>query len=99
VIAGDLNAGMLAAKSFLGKTRLLTRFPANSGGFSRYQLTFLFILAAGNKLPPPLQRFNLSRLGDMQEPPRIMFPPDGAWLEISGQPDPSHSRLPEVAAS
>jgi penicillin-binding protein 1C len=48
------------------------------------------ILGAGNKLPPPLQRFNLSRLGDVLEPPRIMFPPDGARLEItaSGQPDP-----------
>jgi penicillin-binding protein 1C len=48
------------------------------------------ILAAGNKLPPPLQRFNISRSGDVQEPPRIMFPPDGARLEIAarGEPDP-----------
>jgi penicillin-binding protein 1C len=48
------------------------------------------VLAAGTKLPPPLQRFNVNGPGDPIEPPRIMFPPDGARLEIaaSGQPDP-----------
>jgi penicillin-binding protein 1C len=48
------------------------------------------ILAGGNKLPPPLQRFNVNPPGDPIEPPRIMFPPDGARMEIAqhGQPDP-----------
>ena len=48
------------------------------------------ILAGGNKLPPPLQRFNVNPPGDAIEPPRIMFPPDGARVEIAphGQPDP-----------
>ena len=48
------------------------------------------VVAAGNKLPPPLQRFNVNGPGDPVEPPRIMFPPDGARLEITanGQRDP-----------
>jgi len=45
------------------------------------------ILAGANKLPPPLQRFNLNSPGDPIEPPRIMFPPDGARMEI-GAHDP-----------
>ena len=45
------------------------------------------ILAAANKLPPPLQRFNTNPPGDPIEPPRIMFPPDGARMEI-GAHDP-----------
>ncbi|HEY6755499.1 MAG TPA: penicillin-binding protein 1C [Pseudolabrys sp.] len=48
------------------------------------------VFAAGNKLPPPLQRFGVNAPSDPIEPPRIMFPPDGARLEIvaGGQPDP-----------
>ncbi|MGB6350006.1 MAG: penicillin-binding protein 1C, partial [Pseudolabrys sp.] len=48
------------------------------------------IFAASNKLPPPLQRFGANERGQTAEPPRIMFPPDGARLEIatSGQADP-----------
>src|SRR5262249_24694734 len=48
------------------------------------------ILATANKLPPPLQRFNTNPPGDPIEPPRIMFPPDGARMEIvrPGEPDP-----------
>jgi penicillin-binding protein 1C len=41
------------------------------------------IFAASNKLPPPLQRFNVSGPSDATEPPRIMFPPDGAQLAIA----------------
>jgi len=41
------------------------------------------IFAASNKLPPPLQRFNVSGPSDATEPPRIMFPPDGAQLDIA----------------
>ena len=53
------------------------------------------LLAAGNKLPPPLQRFNGNVPGDPAEPPRIMFPPDGARLEIAagGQPDPGALKI------
>jgi len=48
------------------------------------------IFAATNKLPPPLQRFRAEGMVNMvSEPPRIMFPPDGARLELagSGKPD------------
>jgi penicillin-binding protein 1C len=48
------------------------------------------IFAASNKLPPPLQRFGTNERGQTAEPPRIMFPPDGARLEIAtnGHADP-----------
>ena len=48
------------------------------------------IVAASNKLPPPLQRFGGNGPGEAAEPPRIMFPPDGANLELTSvkQPDP-----------
>ena len=48
------------------------------------------IFAASNKLPPPLQRFGITGPSEAAEAPRIMFPPDGARLEIAagGQPDP-----------
>jgi penicillin-binding protein 1C len=51
-------------------------------------------LAAAGKLPPPQQRFRPGRLlGEDAGPPlRIMFPPDGARLELAneadGKPDP-----------
>ncbi len=44
------------------------------------------IFATTNRLPPPLQRFRPDGAsGAMREPPRIMFPPDGARLELSGR--------------
>jgi penicillin-binding protein 1C len=52
------------------------------------------VVAATGKLPPPLQRFRPGGLaGDGTEPPlRIMFPPNGARLELAGgeggKPDP-----------
>jgi penicillin-binding protein 1C len=52
------------------------------------------LIAATGKLPPPLQRFRPGALaGDAAEPQlRIMFPPNGARLELandgSGKPDP-----------
>lgn len=49
------------------------------------------IFAASNKLPPPLQRFSPGNgLREAAERPRIMFPPDGARLELTGgeQPHP-----------
>jgi penicillin-binding protein 1C len=48
------------------------------------------VFTAGNKLPPPLQRFNAQTPGDPVESPRIMFPPDGARLEFAaaGRHDP-----------
>ena len=52
------------------------------------------LVAATGRLPPPLQRFRPGVLaGASTEPPlRIMFPPDGARLELasdgSGKPDP-----------
>ena len=52
------------------------------------------LVAATAKLPPPLQRFRPGRLpGEAAEPQlRIMFPPNGARLELAsgegGKPDP-----------
>src|SRR5262245_8315190 len=52
------------------------------------------LVAATGKLPPPLQRFRPGALaGESSEPQlRIMFPPNGARLELasdaSGKPDP-----------
>ena len=48
------------------------------------------LFAASNKLPPPLQRFSAAGPSETVEPPRIMFPPDGARLEIAnnGELDP-----------
>jgi penicillin-binding protein 1C len=47
------------------------------------------VFAASAKLPPPLQRFSGQAYG-AAEPPRIMFPPDGARLELASgvSPDP-----------
>ena len=43
------------------------------------------IFAPTDKLPPPLQRFTIGgSLVSLPEPPRIMFPPDGARLELPG---------------
>ena len=48
------------------------------------------VFAANNRLPPPLQRFSpASAPGAVAEPPRIMFPPDGARIELaSGEQHP-----------
>jgi len=47
------------------------------------------IVAPTDKLPPPLQRFTSGgTLAGLPEPPRIMFPPDGARLELTGGHDP-----------
>jgi penicillin-binding protein 1C len=51
------------------------------------------VFAPTNKLPPPLQRFNPETGPRMAaDPPRIMFPPDGARLELAQngaqKPDP-----------
>jgi penicillin-binding protein 1C len=49
------------------------------------------IFGPTDKLPPPLQRFSPSgTVASLPEPPRIMFPPDGARLELTGgnAPDP-----------
>ncbi len=42
------------------------------------------VFATTNKLPPPLQRFVPDgAMGATSEPPRIMFPPDGARIELA----------------
>ena len=47
------------------------------------------IFAASNKLPPPLQRFGAGAgPADAIAPPRIMFPPDGARLELATMNQP-----------
>ncbi len=51
------------------------------------------LVTSNAKLPPPLRRFQPGRLaGETMRPPlRILFPPDGARLDLSttdGKPDP-----------
>jgi penicillin-binding protein 1C len=42
------------------------------------------LIAAGGRLPLPLQRFRpASMMGEAADPPRIMFPPNGARLELA----------------
>ncbi len=42
------------------------------------------LYATSNKLPPPLQRFALaSGPSEVSEPPRIMYPPDGADIDVA----------------
>jgi penicillin-binding protein 1C len=42
------------------------------------------VFAASNKLPPPLQRFTpASGPAEANQPPRIMYPPDGARIEVA----------------
>jgi penicillin-binding protein 1C len=51
------------------------------------------IIATTSKLPPPLQRFTSDDTAvGMSEPPRIMFPPDGARIELAD------TRAPEPVA-
>jgi penicillin-binding protein 1C len=47
-------------------------------------------------LPPPQQRFRPGRLpGEDAEPPlRIMFPPDGARLELASEPNGKPDPIP-----
>ena len=49
------------------------------------------VFATNNRLPPPLQRFSPEGgVSAASEPPRIMFPPDGARIELakSGPAEP-----------
>jgi penicillin-binding protein 1C len=45
------------------------------------------VFATTDRLPPPLQRFGVGPQDGVSEPPRIMFPPDGARLELSSAED------------
>lgn len=59
------------------------------------------VFATNNRLPPPLQHFSAD--GDMSaaaEPPRIMFPPDGARLELTkgASPEPVALKISGGAA-
>ncbi len=54
------------------------------------------VSAATRKLPPPQQRFRPGRLiGEDAEPPlHIMFPPDGARLELASEADGTPDPIP-----
>jgi penicillin-binding protein 1C len=59
------------------------------------------LFASTGKLPPPMQHFNASEGGNtVSGPPRIMFPPDGARLELSGgsAPEPVALKIAGGAA-
>jgi len=47
------------------------------------------LIATSGRLPPPLRRYSAnSELSAPKQAPRIMFPPDGARLELIGGADP-----------
>jgi penicillin-binding protein 1C len=48
------------------------------------------LIATNNKLPPPLRHYRAQGDALTDDPPRIMFPPNGARLELAGgdKPDP-----------
>jgi penicillin-binding protein 1C len=47
------------------------------------------VFSTTDRLPPPLQRFSVGGAqSGLPEPPRIMFPPDGARLELTGASNP-----------
>ena len=58
------------------------------------------VFAATSKLPPPLQRFTSEGMSAAAEPPRIMFPPDGARIELpkSGPAEPVALKITGGAA-
>jgi penicillin-binding protein 1C len=59
------------------------------------------VFATNNRLPPPLQRFSPEGgVRAASEPPRIMFPPDGARIELtkSGPAEPVALKITGGAA-
>jgi penicillin-binding protein 1C len=47
------------------------------------------VFAVNRRLPPPLRHFSPDlKPGEARDPPRIMFPPDGARLELAGEHAP-----------
>jgi len=58
------------------------------------------VFAASNKLPPPLQHFSADGGLAASEPPRIMFPPDGARIELANgtAPEPVALKIAGGAA-
>jgi penicillin-binding protein 1C len=84
-LVGRVAAAPILFDAFARTGKLLSPLPAAPKGA---------LIAATGKLPPPLQRFRAGALaGESAEPQlRIMFPPNGARLELSndgsGKPDP-----------
>jgi penicillin-binding protein 1C len=84
-LIGRVAAAPILFDAFARTGRLPTALPAAPPGTLR---------AATTKLPPPLQRFQPDTLAGARAEPvlRIMFPPDGARLELSknaeGKPEP-----------
>jgi penicillin-binding protein 1C len=58
------------------------------------------VFAATSKLPPPLQHFSADGGLAASEPPRIMFPPDGARIELAkgAAPEPVALKIAGGAA-
>jgi penicillin-binding protein 1C len=84
-LVGRVAAAPVLFDAFARTGKLPSPLPATPKGA---------LVAATGKLPPPLQRFRAGVLaGESAEPQlRIMFPPNGARLELSndgsGKPDP-----------
>jgi len=84
-LIGRAAAAPILFDAFARTGKLIAPLPAAPAGT---------LVAATGKLPPPLQRLRTTGLaGESSEPPlRIMFPPNGARLELAnggdGRPDP-----------
>jgi penicillin-binding protein 1C len=84
-LVGRSAAAPILFDAFARTDKLIVPLPAAPAGT---------LIAAIGKLPPTLQRFRPTGLsGESTEPPlRIMFPPNGARLELAsgddGKPDP-----------
>jgi len=73
-LIGRVAAAPILFEAFARMTRPVVPLPAPPRGV---------IVAATSKLPPPLQRFRPGGIGhDGETPLRIMFPPEGARLEL-----------------
>ena len=99
--AAGRRAGARAGRPRVGGADLVRRLRAQrqcAGPLAHAPKGAVF--AATNKLPPPLQRFGSDGApSGVSEPPRIMFPPDGARLELDRRPRPIRWRSRSPAAA
>jgi penicillin-binding protein 1C len=79
-LIGRSAAAPILFDAFARTGKLIAPLPAAPAGT---------LTAATGKLPPPLQRFRATGLAgeSADAPPRIMFPPNGARLELASGPD------------
>jgi penicillin-binding protein 1C len=84
-LVGRLAAAPILFDAF-ARTGKLAPFPAAPKGA---------LIASTAELPPPLQRFNSNAIaGGTDARPRILFPPNGAELALTAEPDGKLDPIP-----